>query len=84
MGMMLLARRKSATARLRPALAGIAMLIVLALGMAACGGGSSSGSTGGNSNPGTPAGRYSLTVTGSATTGSVTVTHDAVLSLTVQ
>ena len=83
MGTMLLARRKSQAWRLRPALAGIALLVLLALGMAACGGSSSSSSTG-NSNPGTPAGTYSLTVAGTATSGAVTVTHNAVLNLTVK
>jgi hypothetical protein len=81
-GTMLLARPKSESFRLRPALVGIAMLVILALGMAACGGGSNSQV--GNSNPGTAAGTYSLTVTGTATSGSVTVSHDVVLTLTVQ
>jgi hypothetical protein len=47
------------------------------LWMPACGGG---GSSGGQSNPGTPAGTSSLTVT--ATSG--TLSHSAVVTLTVQ
>jgi hypothetical protein len=46
----------------------------------ACGGGSSSGGSGGGGHPGTPAGTYSVTVTGTA--GSLT--HTQPVSLTVQ
>jgi hypothetical protein len=46
----------------------------------ACGGGSSSGGGGGGGHPGTPAGTYSVTVTGTA--GSLT--HTQPVSLTVQ
>jgi hypothetical protein len=83
-GLMSLSRQSSRSLRLRPALVSVAMLLVLALGMAACGGGSSSSSSGSNSSPGTPAGSYNLTVTGTATSGSVIVTHNAVLVVKVQ
>lgn len=82
-GMMLLARRRpeAVAGRLRLALATAGMLAVLALGVVACGGGSSTASS---SNPGTPTGKYSLTVTGALTSGSVTVTHDVKITLQVQ
>ena len=57
------------------------MLLMLAL--AACGGGGSGGGAGGPTNPGTPAGTYSLTVTGTMPVGSSTITHMITLSLTV-
>jgi len=47
--------------------------------LAACGGSSSSG---GGGHPGTPAGHYTATVTGTGTTGSPT--HPTTLTLTVQ
>lgn len=46
----------------------------------ACGGGAGGG---GPSNPGTPAGAYTLTVSGTYTTGSTTLKHDVKLALTV-
>jgi hypothetical protein len=57
------------------------MLMVLALGVVACGGGSNTTTS---SNPGTPAGTYNLTLTGTLTSGSVTVSHDAQVTLQVQ
>jgi len=47
--------------------------------MSACGGGNSSSGGGG-----TPAGTYTLTVTGSFTSGSTTLTHNTKLTLVVQ
>ncbi len=48
--------------------------------LAACGGGSSSGGGGGGGHPGTPAGTYTITVTGA----SGSLSHTATLSLVVQ
>jgi len=56
------------------------LLLVLGVTMTACGGG---GSSGGGST-GTPAGTYNLTVTGSYTAGSVTLTHSTKLTVIVQ
>jgi hypothetical protein len=82
-GVILLARRKpeAMVGRLRLGLATAGMLALLALGMVACGGGSSTTTS---SNPGTPAGKYNLTVTGTLTSGSVTVTNNAQVTLQVQ
>jgi hypothetical protein len=83
-GMMLLARRtpQPMASRLRLGMATAGMLLVLALGLVACGGGTSNTSS--SSNPGTPAGQYNLTVTGTVTSGSVTVSHDVQVTLQVQ
>jgi len=61
---------------------GLAFLCVLSLGvtMPACGGGSSGNNGGG----GTQAGTYNLTVTGSCTSGSTTLTHNMQLTLVVK
>jgi uncharacterized repeat protein (TIGR03803 family) len=66
--------------RRRGALFGLTLLCLLAVSMMpGCGGGTSS--SGGS---GTPAGTYNLTVTGSFTSGSSTLTHVAKLDLVVQ
>lgn len=65
--------------RIRVALGTVMALVVF---WAACGGGG--GGAGGGGNPGTPAGTYNLTVTGTFTSGSTTLTHDGKLTLTVQ
>lgn len=57
-------------------------LICTGITMTACGGGS--GSTGSNTNPGTPAGTYILAVSGKFTSGSTTLTHNTNLTLMVQ
>ena len=55
-------------------------LLLLALTIPGCGG---SGAVA-QHNPGTPAGTYSLTVTGTVTSGSATLTHNVTLKVTVQ
>jgi hypothetical protein len=62
---------------------GLAFLCLLSfgMGMSACGGGSSGNPGGGG---GTPAGTYALTVTGTYTAGSTTLTHNTKLTLVVQ
>jgi hypothetical protein len=59
---------------------GLAFLCLFSLGIigSACGGG------GASSGSGTPAGTYNLTVTGTFTSGSTTLTHDTKLTLVVQ
>ncbi len=54
--------------------------LLLVLGLAGCGGGGGGGST---PNPGTPAGTYSLTVTGTTGSGASAVSHAVTLKLTV-
>lgn len=63
-------------------LCGLPLFCLLSIGvnMLACGGGSNGSSGGG----GTPAGTYALTVTGSFTSGSTTLTHNTKLTLVVQ
>jgi photosystem II stability/assembly factor-like uncharacterized protein len=61
----------------------LAAVLTLVLMWAACGGGSGSGGGGGSQNPGTTSGNYSLTVTGTYTSGSTILKHDMVLKLTV-
>jgi len=56
----------------------IATLAMLALLIAACGGGSG----GGNKNPGTPVGTYTLTITGTLS-GSTALQHSTTLTLKV-
>jgi len=67
----------------RPRLAyGLALLLFLCVGlmMSACG----SGSSGGGGNQRTPAGTYTLVVSGTFTSGSTKLTHNADLTLVVQ
>jgi hypothetical protein len=72
-------QRKRVTARLSV----LALLCVLSLATTwlACGGG---GSNGNNGSTGTLAGNYNLTVTGTFTSGSAALTHNAKLTLVVQ
>jgi hypothetical protein len=56
-------------------------LFSLAITWSACGGGSGSNTMGG---AGTPAGTYNLTVTGTFTSGSTTLSHVTKLKLVVQ
>jgi hypothetical protein len=62
--------------------ASFTILLGIALAMAACGG--SSSSTGPPSGGGTPAGSYTITVTGTVSSGSATLIHATKLTLTVQ
>lgn len=65
--------------RLRWSYAGAALLMVIAIGSAACGG----TTNGGGGGRGTPAGNYSLTVTGTATSNGATLQHSVTLTLDV-
>jgi hypothetical protein len=65
--------------RLRAAFAALALGMLLTLAMTACGGGGSSAP----SNPGTPAGTYTITVTGSFGSGSAALGHNVKLTLIV-
>ncbi|HEV2424062.1 MAG TPA: choice-of-anchor D domain-containing protein [Terriglobia bacterium] len=69
--------------RLRLTLVTASIAAILALGMTACGGGGSSSITP-TPNAGTPRGNYTMTVTGSATSGAVTDSHSVALTMTVQ
>src|SRR5439155_11941200 len=62
--------------------ASLCLPLMLAIVMSACGGGGGSG--GGPSNPGTPAGTYSITVGATFTSGSTTLKHNLTLSLNVE
>ncbi|PYU90860.1 MAG: hypothetical protein DMG25_16200, partial [Acidobacteria bacterium] len=55
--------------------------LMLAVVMSACGGGTGGG--GGPSNPGTPAGNYSITVSATFTSGSTALKHNLTLTLKV-
>ena len=55
------------------------VLIALAIGLSGCGGGSK-----GSSQPGTPSGTTSFTITASTTQGGTTVTHTSKATLVVQ
>ncbi len=66
---------------------GLVFLCLISLGitLSSCGGGSTSGSSSsGNSASATPPGSYDLTVTGTFTSGSTTLTHATKLTLVVQ
>jgi len=67
-------------ARLRLAAATLFVLLLVALTIPGCGGSGAAVTH----NPGTPAGTYSLTVTGTVTSGSATLIHSFTLKVTVQ
>ena len=60
---------------------GLLVFAALATAFVACGGGSSTGPTG---SPGTPTGSYTVTVTGTSTINSASVTHSLNIPVTVQ
>jgi hypothetical protein len=68
--------RKRSLPLARPLAFGCLLLVVLVL--SSCGGG------GNHSGTGTPAGAYTLTVTGTFNSGSTTLTHNTILTLVVQ
>lgn len=70
-------------AQLRSALLPLGLGLILALAFVACGGGGGGGG-GGTLNPGTPAGSYTLTVTGTTGSGTAAVSHRMTLTLVVQ
>jgi hypothetical protein len=75
-------RRQPWERRRRFTLALFALGFLAAMAMTACGGGG--GNPGGPvSNPGTPAGTYTLTITGTTGSGSSTVSHSTTFKLTV-
>jgi hypothetical protein len=61
----------------------LGVLLSIGVVVAACGGGSGRPGAGGG-NSGTPAGTYTITVSGTFTSGSTTLTHDTKLTLIVQ
>lgn len=65
---------------------GIALLCLLSMGvvLSACGGGAASGSGGGHSSSGTPAGTYTVAVSGTSVSGSASGTHTTQINLVVQ
>jgi hypothetical protein len=75
-------RRGHGVRSCRRALVLLTAELLLMLELAACGGGGGGGGIG-PTNSGTPAGTYSLTVTGTMPVGTSTMTHTVTLSLTV-
>ena len=73
-------RNRPGVSARQPTMLPLALALLLTLGLAGCGGG---GGGGGPSNPGTPAGTYSLRVTGSTGSGSSALSHSVTLTLTV-
>jgi hypothetical protein len=74
-------RSQPGVSRWQPKMAMLAGGLLLTLALAGCGGGGGGGGT--TSNPGTPAGNYTLTVTGTAGLGSSTLSHSVTLTLKV-
>jgi hypothetical protein len=84
-GITWLARRRpqAMPVKLRLAFGTACIAVLLAVGLAGCGS-SGSSSIVPSTHAGTPAGNYSITVTGTATSGSVTDSHNVALTMTVQ
>jgi hypothetical protein len=70
--------------RSRAGLVTFAALLLVMGAMAACGGGGGGGDSPPQSNPGTPPGTYTLTVTGTCTSGPASLSHSVSLTLQVQ
>lgn len=76
-------RRQLGVSRWKLAMASFGTGLLLTLALAGCGGGSGGGGGGTPSNPGTPAGTYSLIVTGTVGSGASALSHNVSLTLTV-
>jgi hypothetical protein len=70
-------RNQPGVSRWQSTMVPLASGLLLTLALAGCGGG------GTKHNPGTPAGTYPLTVTGTTGSGSSTLSHSVTLTLTV-
>jgi hypothetical protein len=80
----ILRRKRAGVGRWQPTLMPLAAGLLLTLALAGCGGGGGGVAGGGTtSNPGTPAGNYTLTVTGTSGSGSSAVSHSVTLTLIV-
>ena len=74
-------RNQPGVSRWRSIMVPLASGLLLTLALAGCGGGGTSANV--TPNPGTPAGTYPLTVTGTAGSGSSTLSHSVTFMLTV-
>jgi hypothetical protein len=62
---------------------GLILLVGILIALPACGGGGST-TTPPIPKPGTPAGTYNITITGTSGTGATSLSHSTTISLTVQ
>jgi hypothetical protein len=74
-------RKQPGVSRWRSTMVPLASGLLLTLALAGCGGGGGSANV--THNPGTPAGNYTLTVTGSTGSGSSALSHSVTLALNV-
>jgi len=74
-------RNQPGVSRWKSAMVPLASALLLTLALAGCGGGGGSANV--THNPGTPAGNYTLTVTGSTGSGSSALSHSVTLALNV-
>jgi len=82
MAWVIMRRNRPGVGRWKPTIIPLALGLLLTLALAGCAGGGAGGGTT-TSNPGTPAGTYNLTVTGSTGSGSSALSHNVALTLTV-